>query len=134
MEISPRALYANDNCYQRNYICNFNILQHSEVVYVCYWIYSSRRFLKPVDVQLQHCARLSSDEDCSQMQFIRAWWDQKQLPYTFSIKDVVFSPKTNDHSWNAQWLQSSIIIMFNSSLVEPTEYVSIMSMQYLGGS
>ena len=127
MEIPPGALLSDDNCILEIKAItsgHFNIPQHSEVVSADYWIYSSRKFLKPVDVQLQHCARLSSEEDCSQMQFIIARCDQKQLPYKFSIKNGVFSPN------NRQGLISltkfsilGIIRNFASHfLVEPTDH------------
>ena len=126
MDIPPGALPADDNCtiaIKAITSGQFSIPHHSEVVSSYYWIYSPRKFLKPVDVQLQHCARLSSDEDCSQMQFIIARCDQKELPYKFSIKNGVFSPN------NRQGLISlpnfSIIAIirnaFSFSLLEPTD-------------
>ena len=129
MEIPPGALLADDDCtiaIKAITSGHFTIPQHSEVVSAFYWIYSSRKFLKPVDVQLHHCARLSNDKDCSQMQFIIARCDQKELPYKFSIKDGVFSP--NNRQGLISLTKFSIIAiirkMFNSSLVEPTECVS----------
>ena len=128
MEIPPGALLPDDNCtieIKAITAGHFNIPQHSEVVSAFYWIYSSRKFLKPVDVQLQHCARLSSEEDCSQMQFIIARCDQKELPYKFSIKNGVFS--ANNQQGLISLTKFSIIGIIRSIvsyfLVEPTDYI-----------
>lgn len=74
----------------------FNFPKYSDVVSGVYWIHSTHQFLKPVDVILNHCAKLESIDDCKQMKFIIARCNQEELPYNFSIKGGSFSPKNTE--------------------------------------
>ena len=74
----------------------FNFPKHTELVSSVYWIYSSCKFLKQVDVVIDHCAILQSLDDCSQMRFILARCDQESLPYNFSVKPGTFSPNNRE--------------------------------------
>ena len=49
------------------------------------------KFTKPLAVEIQHCAALSSDEQCEQLTFVRTMCTQKELPYTFTEEGGVFS-------------------------------------------
>ena len=70
----------------------FDIPLDSEVVSAFYWIYSSHRFIKPVTLELQHCARIDNEEVASCMSFIVARCNQEKLPYQFKKKEGVFIP------------------------------------------
>ena len=62
-----------------------------ELVSAVYWVSSPHKFTKPVIVEIQHCAVLSSDEQCEELTFIHTVCTQKELPYTFTELGGVFS-------------------------------------------
>lgn len=55
---------------------------NSEVVSAFFWIFSSRKFLTPVDLYINHCARLEDKIALSRMSIVSARCDQ-ELPYRF---------------------------------------------------
>ena len=61
----------------------FQIPSNSELLSAVYWISSSNKFAKPITVEIQHCAALPSDEQCSKLTFIYTKCTQKELPYVF---------------------------------------------------
>ena len=62
-----------------------------ELVSAVYWVSCPHKFTKPLVVEIQHCAALSSDEQCEQLTFVRTMCTQKELPYTFTEEGGVFS-------------------------------------------
>ena len=72
----------------------FQLPQNSQLISAIYWISSSEEFLKEVAVNIQHCAVIRSEEECSKFRFIIAKCSQKELPYKFSEKKGVFNPHT----------------------------------------
>ena len=62
-----------------------------ELVSAVYWVSTADKFTKPLFVEIQHCAALSSDEQCEQLTFVRTMCTQKELPYTFTEEGGVFS-------------------------------------------
>ena len=58
-----------------------------ELISAVYWVYSPHKFTKPLTVEIQHCAVLSSDQQCSQLTFISTKCTQKELPYSFKTRD-----------------------------------------------
>ena len=72
----------------------FKLPENSQLISAIYWIYTSEVFLKEVAVNIQHCADLKSEEQCSKCKFIIAKCSQKELPYTFKEKEGLFNPYT----------------------------------------
>ena len=92
----------------------------------------TRKLLRPATVEVEHCIRLKSTEQCSRLSFVKAYCTQKDLPYTFEpLKGGHFSPESsvgkislsrfsqvaitqegvspsNDHAYLAQLLQYHI--------------------------
>ena len=51
-------------------------------------------FLKEVAVNIQHCAVIKNEEQCSTLKFIIAKCSQEVLPYRFKEREGVFNPHT----------------------------------------
>ena len=62
----------------------FKLPSDCELVSAVYWMSCTYKFTKPLVVEIQHCAALSSDEQCEQLIFVRTKCTQKELPYTFT--------------------------------------------------
>lgn len=58
-----------------------------ELLSAVYWVYSPHKFIKPLIVEIQHCALLSHDEQCAQLTFVSTKCTQKNLPYVFKLRD-----------------------------------------------
>ena len=58
-----------------------------ELLSAVYWVYSPHKFIKPLVVEIQHCALLSHDEQCAQLTFVSTECTQKELPYMFKLQD-----------------------------------------------
>ena len=61
----------------------FRLPSNSELVSAICWISSPHKFMKPITVEIQHCAALSSDKQCEQLTFVHTKCTQKELPYVF---------------------------------------------------
>ena len=72
----------------------FKLPENHQLISAIYWIHTSEVFLKEVAVNIQHCADIKSEEQCSKCKFIIAKCSQKELPYTFKEKEGLFNPKT----------------------------------------
>ena len=73
----------------------FLLPEDSQLISTIYWISASEVFLKEVSVNIQHCAVIRSEKECSKFRFIIAKCTQKELPYTFRVREGVFSPSTH---------------------------------------
>ena len=62
----------------------FQLPSECELVSAVYWVSSTHKFAKPLVAEIQHCAALSSDEQCEQLTFVHTMCTQKELPYTFT--------------------------------------------------
>ena len=72
------------------------MLFNSKLLSAVYWVSSPHKFEKPITVEIQHCAVLSSDKQCSKLTFVRTKCTQKELPYTFKeLVGGVFSPHSS---------------------------------------
>jgi len=60
----------------------FQFPDDSELVSCIYWLSCSQQFLKPVTLQIQHCASI---EDLSHLRFVVAKSSQSELPYKFEV-------------------------------------------------
>ena len=74
----------------------FQLPPNCELISAVYWVSSPHEFMKPVTVEIQHCAALSSGKQCSQLTFVHTKCTQKELPYIFKEKvGGVFSPNSS---------------------------------------
>ena len=74
----------------------FQMPSNCELVSAVYWISSPHKFMKPITVEIQHCAALSSDKQCSQLTFVHTKCTQKELPYIFKQRvGGVFTPHSS---------------------------------------
>ena len=74
---------------------HFQLPSECELVSAVYWVSCTHKFTEPLVVEVQHCAALSSDEQCEQLTFVRTKCTQKELPYTFTELGGVFSPHSS---------------------------------------
>ena len=72
----------------------FKLPENRQLISAIYWIYTSKVFLKEVAVNIQHCADIKNEEQCSKCKFITAKCSQKELPYTFKEKEGLFNEHT----------------------------------------
>ena len=72
----------------------FKFPENSQLISAIYWVSSSVEFVKKVAVNIQHCAVIRSEDQCSQFKFIIAKCSQKELPYKFREREGLFSSHT----------------------------------------
>ena len=72
----------------------FQFPEKRQLISAIFWISSSTMFLKEVAVNIQHCAVIKNEEQCSTFRFIIAKCSQKLLPYRFRERDGMFNPHT----------------------------------------
>ena len=72
----------------------FQFPEKRQLISAIFWISSSTMFLKEVAVNIQHCAVIKNEEQCSAFRFIIAKCSQKLLPYRFRERDGLFNPHT----------------------------------------
>ena len=74
----------------------FQMPSNCELASAVYWVSSTYKFMKPITVEIQHCAALSSSKQCSQLTFVHTKCTQKKLPYIFKEKvGGVFIPHSS---------------------------------------
>ena len=72
----------------------FKFPENRQLISAIYWVSSSMEFMKEVSVNIQHCAVVRSEDQCSQFKFIIAKCSQSQLPYRFREREGLFSSHT----------------------------------------
>ena len=72
----------------------FRLPENTQLISAIYWISSSEVFLKKVAVNIQHCAVITTKEQCSKFRFVIAKCSQKVLPYTFKAREGLFNVHT----------------------------------------
>ena len=72
----------------------FQFPENSQLISALYWVCSSEVFLKEVAVNIQHCAVIKNELQCSTFRFIIAKCSQRNLPYRFREREGVFNPHT----------------------------------------
>lgn len=65
----------------------FRMPADCELLSAVYWVYTSHKFTKPLTIEIQHSALLSSDQQCAQLTFISTKSTQTELPYMFKLQD-----------------------------------------------
>ena len=74
----------------------FQMPSNCELVSAVYWVSCPHKFMKHVEVEIQHCTVLSSDKQCAQLTFVHTKHTQKELPYLFQEQGGgVFCPHTS---------------------------------------
>ena len=73
----------------------FQFPENRQLISAIFWISSSTMFLKEVAVNIQHCAVIKNEEQCSTFRFIIAKCSQKLLPYRFREREGLFNPHTH---------------------------------------
>ena len=61
----------------------FEFPKDSDLVSATYWLSCPHKFMKPLDVEFQHCAAITDPSHCSQLSFVITKCTQKELPYKF---------------------------------------------------
>ena len=70
----------------------FEFPEDSDLVSATYWLSCPHKFVKPLDVEFQHCATITNPSHCSQLSFVITKCTQKELPYKFKeLKVGTFS-------------------------------------------
>ena len=73
----------------------FNIPDDLQLVSCVYWLSCPQKFVKPVTLEIEHCASLQDSSQSSTVQFIVAKCSQAELPYQFRVLDKgTFLPKS----------------------------------------
>ena len=72
----------------------FKFPENRQLISAIYWVSSNMEFKKEVSVNIQHCAVVHSDDQCSQFKYIIAKCSQSQLPYRFREREGLFSSHT----------------------------------------
>ena len=74
----------------------FQMPSDSRLISGVYWVTSPHKFIKPISVEIQHCATLTNDKQCSHLRFVHAMHSQEKLPYMFTEQDGgVFTPHSS---------------------------------------
>ena len=108
----------------------FQMPFNCELVSAVYWVSNPHKFIKPLTVEIQHCAALSNDKQCSQLTFVHTKCTQEELPYIFKEKEGgVFSHHSSYGSLPLSHF-SGIGIVIRSSLqrsfgVHPMEAIYV---------
>ena len=79
----PAEVSETQLCVQVSLTGPFQMPSNCELASAVYWVSSPHKFIKPITVEIQHCAALCSDKQCSQLTFVRTKCTQKELPYIF---------------------------------------------------
>ena len=75
---------------------HFQMPSDSRLISAVYWVTSPHKFIKPISVEIQHCAALTNDKQCSHLRFVHAMHSQEKLPYMFMEQDGgVFTPHSS---------------------------------------
>ena len=74
----------------------FNIPDDLQLVSCVYWLSCPHKFVKPVTLEIEHCALLQDLFQSSTVKFIVARCSQAELPYQFRVLDKgTFVPKSS---------------------------------------
>ena len=74
----------------------FNIPDDLQLVSCVYWLSCRHKFVKPVTLEIEHCASLQDPFQSSTVKFIVARCSQAELPYQFRVLDKgTFVPKSS---------------------------------------
>ena len=101
-----------------------------QLVSYVYWLSCPKKFLKPVTLEIRHCASIRDFSQCSSLQFVIAKCSQPELPYKFRALDKgAFSPHSSYGSINIS--QFSLVALI-SSILWPRRYYSTFYCSRIG--
>ena len=87
----------------------FTLPDDSELISCAYWFSCPHKFLKPLTLEIQHCASLQDSSYSSSPQFVIAKCSQAELPYRFRTQmSGTFSPQSSFGSIQVSQLSDSI--------------------------
>ena len=99
MNVPQGSLEASETCdvaFKAIAHGQFEFPENTQLVSGVYAIYMPRKLLQPATIEVEHCVRLKSTEQCNRLSFVRAYCTQKDLPYTFkALKGGHFSPDSS---------------------------------------
>ena len=110
----------------------FRMPPNCELVSAVYWLMCPHKFTKPLVVEIQHCAALSSDEQCEQLTFARTKCTQKELPYTFTeLEGGVFSHHSSYGSLSLFHFSGFGVFrkLRRSNLIQPDSLTSVQTIR-----
>ena len=74
----------------------FHIPDDLDLVSCVYWLSCPLKFVKPVTIEIEHCASLQESSQSSALRFIVAKCSQAELPYRFKVLERgIFVPKSS---------------------------------------
>ena len=74
----------------------FNIPDDLQLVSCVYWLSCPQKFVKPVTLEIEHCASLQDSSQLSSLHFIVAKCSQAELPYQFrALEKGMFAPRNS---------------------------------------
>ena len=78
----------------------FSIPDELQLVSCIYWLSCPQKFMKPITLEIEHCASLQDSSQSSCLQFIVAKCSQAELPYQFRAleKGTFADPPRTDSS------------------------------------
>lgn len=71
----------------------FDFPENRQLISAIYLISSSEKFLKEVSVNIEHCAVIKNEEQCSKLKFVIGKRSQEIPSYKFRERDGMFNPR-----------------------------------------
>ena len=73
-----------------------NIPNDLHLVSCVYWVSCPQKLVKPITLEIEHCASLQDSSQSSSLRFIAAKCSQTELPYQFRVlENGIFKPKSS---------------------------------------
>ena len=82
----------------------FQFPENRQLISALYWVSSSEEFLKELSVNIEHCAVIKNEDQCSTFKFIIVKSSDEVLPYRFREREGVFNPHTQYGAFNLKQL------------------------------
>ena len=99
LHIPEGAVPAHTGCkvdIKAGFTGQFNIPDDLHLVSCVYWLCCPQKFVKPITLEIEHCASLQDSSQSSTLRFIAAKCSQAELPYQFKVlENGVFKPKSS---------------------------------------
>ena len=92
----------------------------AQLVSPVYWLCCKQKFQHPVTLEIQHCAVIQNQSECSSLRFVAARCSEKVLPYKFKVLEKgIFSQSSSYGSIEVKQFSLFAII---SSYLFPQKY------------
>ena len=66
---------------------HFNMPEGTELISVVYVIFASKPLLQPVELEIQHCANIVTQDHTNHLSFVSAPLNESTLPYKFQLEE-----------------------------------------------